>query len=136
MGLLVLQPEQTLAQAPQQIQGHYQLDLASSIGLMPATVRQKYDSLPAEVKSRAQVSMSGRTFTFTQNDSVVVAWKSRGEPMQSKGIWSFDAATSELTITAGNDQQRFAISFQQNGDLVMENKKPFGFFYRVYLRKE
>lgn len=123
------------AQDDQLFLGYWSVGLEESIAVMLETTKNRYDSLPSDIKSRAMASMTGRAFTF-MGDSVYVDWNSRGQNKRTKGTWSFSSEESELLITVGNDRQHFAVSFQENGDLVIENKKPMGFFYRMYLRKE
>lgn len=117
-----------------QMHGHWELDLPATLQQMPVSVKNKYDSLSSEIKSRAVASMTGRAFTFTA-DSVYVDWSSRGQSKRTKGIWSFSSQESELLITVGNDQQKFVVFFQLNGDMIIKNTKPIGFFYLMYLRK-
>lgn len=135
IGLTLFCTGLSIGQNPQQFQKRWFFDLDESIKIMPQSIRNKYDSLPSEIKTRAVASMTDRAFTFT-GDSVNVDWKSRGQSKQSKGTWSFDSAESELLIVVGNDQQRFKVMFHASGDLIVENKRPLGFFSRMYLRKE
>lgn len=126
----------TLLQAQQNpLAGTWHIDVTSSLLLMPSDVKSKYDSLPQEIRARAELSMGSRTFRFT-GDSLQVSWGSRAVPVISKGTWSYDSAESELTITIANDRQHFAIEFAESGTVFWTNKSPVGYFSRLCLKKQ
>jgi len=129
-GILLLIATSVRAQQ-NSIAGKWQLDLSKTIGLMDNTVKQKFDGLDQDVKTRMEISMTDRTFSFNEDGNVTVNWKSQGNPRVSTGTW--EVSNETLMITIGGDVQQYTFEKTTGSHLVLRNTVPAGFFSNLYL---
>jgi hypothetical protein len=111
--------------------GTWQLDLEETIGLMEPATRQKFDALDPGARSRAEVSMTGRTFLFNSNGTVTVNWKAQGHPRTSSGTWAVSGDT--LSITIDGEVQQYTYEVAARRHLILRNATQLGFFTNLYL---
>lgn len=123
----------TLSASAQQnpIIGTWQLDLAQTIGLMESSTKQKFDNLDQNVRTRMEVSMSGRVFSFASNGNVTINWQAQGNAITSSGTWHLTGET--LSLTMDGDVQQFTYELTAGSHLTLHNTTPSGLFSNLYL---
>lgn len=124
IGLLI--PSDAYAQ-DNSLTGSWLVDVDKSVGAMTLEAKTRFDKLDEDHKTSARSTMGGRLFTFHEDGTVVVMWKSKEDTKESVGKWSSDNAAGTMTIIIDNRTQVFDFMLKEN-ELKLVNHKPAGLF--------
>lgn len=130
LGILLLIATSVRAQQ-NPVVGTWQLNFGETIKLMESGVKEQFNSIDQGAKDRIEDAMSGRTFSFNEDGTAVVNWRSQGNPQVSTGAWQVNGQT--LTLTFGSDEQNYQFQLTPGSHLVLMNTTPTGLFPNLYL---
>lgn len=117
----------------QTLEGTYTVDLAKTLALMEGDNKQKYESLEAPVKQRANQSMEGRVFIFKEGGRLEVRWKANGSDKFAEGTWELKDQEN-LLLKVGEQATEYQMSWSTETDIVIKNENGRGFFSNLYLK--
>jgi hypothetical protein len=130
--LLIFTMQQVYGQ--QTLEGTYTVDLAKTVALMEGDSKQKYESLEASVKERANQSMEGRVFVFKEGGRLEVRWKANGSDKFVEGTWGLKDQ-EKLLLKVGEHTTEYQVSWSTATDIVIKNESGRGFFSNLYLKR-
>ena len=114
--------------------GAWRVDLPGTLDLMEDSIRQKFEGLNEETRSRVTLSFQERKFVFTNNGTFRAMWKFRDVSKVSEGTWNI--AGQRLTIEADNRGVAYDVSMSSSGGLILMGTDKGGIFNNLYLEPE
>jgi hypothetical protein len=124
------------AQNEVSITGSWMIDINRTLELMSKETKEKYSSLNTDRQNQAKAAIEDRIFTFQDDGTIVVIWKSNGAIKESVGKWVLDAKEKAVSITMDNKIQVFDFSLSQANQLKLSNKKSTGMFTTLCLTRQ
>lgn len=116
--------------------GSYRLDFQKTVESMDRDARNRYDSLPSEVRSRAETSMDAREFVFHPDGQLKVSWRSSSRIVQANGTWGLHGGSEvKLVLDVSGDIKEYDVVERSGHHLLLTNRKGNGLFNYLYLTK-
>jgi hypothetical protein len=98
------------AQSAETLTGTWLLKWNETKNKMSSAELDRFNGMPAEVKTRIQNSFSDRQYTFNSNGTLSVSWQSAQGAKTETGSWSID--DNMLVLEVNQDERRYSMTME------------------------